>query len=88
MEVMNERSSCLPGLSLGPDALKRAGDAFDESWNAIAANFSDAEAETIRTQLATIVLGLSADGSRDLHQVKAAALEFVSRVPGSVDLLH
>ena len=83
---MNERSSCLPGLSLGPDALKRAGDAFDESWNAIAANFSDAEAET--TQLATIVLGLSADGSRDLHQVKAAALEFVSRVPGSVDLLH
>jgi len=68
--------------------LKRAGDAFDESWNAIAANFSDAEAETIRTQLATIVLGLSADGSRDLHQVTAAALEFVSRVPGSVDLLH
>ena len=88
MEVMNERSSCVPRLSLGPDALRRAGDAFDQSWTAIAANFSESEAEAARTQLATIVLGLSADGSRDAEQLRATALEFVSRGPSPADLLH
>ena len=84
---MIERNGVLT-LSLGPDALKRAGYAFDQSWTAIAANFSDAEAEMARTQLATIVLGLSADGSRSLEQVKADTLEFVSRGPSPSDLMH
>ena len=85
---MIERSSRLPKLSLGPDALKRAANVFDQSWTAIAANFNDSQAENARTQLATIILGLSADGSRDAEQLKAAALEFVSRGPGPADLLH
>ena len=59
---MIERSRRVPSLSLGPDALKRAADAFDESWTAIAANFNDAEAENARTQLATIILGLARMG--------------------------
>ena len=83
---MIERHGVLT-LSLGPDALKRAGYAFDQSWIAIAANFSDSQAETARTQLATVVLGLSADGSRDAEQLKMAALEFVSR-PGPTALMH
>jgi hypothetical protein len=87
-EVMTERTSCVPRLSLGPDALKRAGDAFDQSWNAIAANFNAADAETARAQLATLILGLSADGSRDAEQLKAAALEFVSCGPSPADLMH
>ena len=85
---MMERSSGALRLSLGPDALKRAACVFDESWTAIAANFNDSEAENARTQLATIILGLSADGSRDAEQLKAAALEFVCRGPSPADLLH
>ena len=88
VEVMIERSSRLPKLSLGPDALKRAANVFDQSWTAIAANFNDSQAENARTQLATIILGLSADGSRDAEQLRAAALEFVSRGPSPADLLH
>jgi hypothetical protein len=83
---MIERNGVLT-LSLGPDALKRAGYAFDQSWTAIAANFSNSQAETARTQLATVVLGLSADGSRDAEQLKMAALEFVSW-PGPAELRH
>ena len=86
VEVMNGRSS-VPSLSLGPDALKRVGDAFDQSWNAIAANFSASQAGTARTQLASIILGLSADGSRDAEQLKTAALEFVSW-PCPTALMH
>ena len=85
---MIERSRRVPSLSLGPDALKRAADAFDQSWTAIAANFNDSEAENARIQLATIILGLSADGSRDAEQLRTAALEFVSRGPSPADLLH
>ena len=85
---MNERSSGALRLSLGPDALKRAAYAFDESWTAIAANFSDSEAGTARNELATVILGLSADSSRDAEQLKAAALEFVSRGPRPTDLMH
>ena len=87
VEVMNERSCGALRLSLGPDALKRAGDAFDQSWTAIAANFSDSEAGIARNELATIILGLGADGSRDAEQLKAAALEFVSW-PRPTDLMH
>ena len=83
---MIERNGVLT-LSLGPDALKRAGYAFDQSWTAIAANFSNSQAETARTQLATVVLCLSADGSRDAEQLKMAALEFVSW-PGPTALMH
>ena len=83
---MIERTGVLT-LSLGPDALKRAGDAFDQSWNAIAANFSASQAVTARTQLATIILGLSSDSSRDAEQLKIAALEFVSW-PSPTELKH
>ena len=74
---MIERNGVLT-LSLGPDALKRAGHAFDQSWTAIAANFSASHAGPARTALATIILGLSSDSSRDAEQLKMAALEFVS----------
>ena len=77
MEVMIERNGVLT-LSLGPDALKRAGYAFDQSWTAIAANFSAFQAGPARAALATIILGLSSDSSRDAEQLKMAALEFVS----------
>ena len=85
---MTGRTSCRPGVSLGPIALKRAAEAFEQSWTAIAANFSDSEAGTARAQLASLILCLSADGSRDAEQLKAAALEFVSCGPGPGDLMH
>ena len=85
---MTQRSVCVLKLSLDADALSRAGQAFDESWSAIATDYSDDEVETARTRLATLVLGLSADGSRDLEQIKAAALDFLSREPCPAKLLH
>ena len=75
-------------MSLGPNALQRAGKAFDETWASIAANYSGSDVETVRTGLATIILCLSADGSRDLEQVKAAALEFFSPTPRRIESLH
>ena len=83
---MIERTGVLT-LSLGPDALKRAGYAFDHTWNAIAANFCASQAVTARTQLATIILGLSSDSSRDAEQLTMAALEFISW-PKPTDLMH
>lgn len=83
---MIERTGVLT-LSLGQDALKRAGYAFDQSWNAITANFSASQAVTARTQLATIIPGLSSDSSRDAEQLKMAALEFISW-PSPTELKH
>lgn len=68
--------------------LSRAGQAFDQSWAEIAARYSESEIETARTNLATIILGLAADRSRDLEQVKAAALEFFTCARHPADLLH
>jgi hypothetical protein len=85
---MTERSLGALKLSLDPRALSRAGQAFDDSWAAIAASFSEAEVEDARTRLATIILGLAADGSRDVEEVKTAALGFFSAARSKADVLH
>ena len=55
---------------------------------AIAASFSEAEVEDARTRLATIILGLAADRSRDLEEVKTAALGFFIAARSPADVLH
>ena len=85
---MNERNSCVLKLSLDPNAVRRVGQAFDNSWAVIASHYTESEFEDARTRLATIILGLAADGSRDLEQVKAAALEFFSSSRAPADFLH
>lgn len=85
---MTERNLGVLKLSLGPSALSRVGQVFEDSWAAIAAHYSEAEIEDARTRLATIILGLAADGSRDLEQLKAASLAFFSCARHPADLLH
>ena len=85
---MSQRSSGALKLSLDPRALSRVGQAFDDSWAAIAAHYKDSEFKDARAQLATVILGLAADGSRDLEQLKTAALAFFSFGRSPADLLH
>ena len=85
---MNERNGCVPRLSLDWNALRRVGQAFDQSWAAIAAHYAELEVEDARTRLATIILGLAADGSWDLEQLKTASLEFFSSTRAPADFLH
>jgi hypothetical protein len=68
------------GASLGPEALKVAYDAFDQAWDAIAANFgSDKDAiEAGRLKLANAILAVMREDSRDAVQVKNAALQMVA----------
>jgi hypothetical protein len=74
------------GASLGPEALKVAYEAFDQAWDAIAANFeSDKDAiEAGRLKLANAILAVMREDGRDAVQVKNAALRMVApkgRVP-------
>jgi hypothetical protein len=85
---MTQRSLGALKLSLDPTAVSRAGQAFDDSWAAIAASFSESEVEDARTRLATIILGFAADGSRDLEEVKTAALGFFIAARSQADVLH
>jgi hypothetical protein len=63
---MNARH-LIEGTSFGPDALKAIGQAFDEAWTQIAANFGNdpAEIEAARLRLAKAVLSVADDNSRD-----------------------
>jgi hypothetical protein len=73
---MNARH-LIEGASFGPDALKAIGQAFDEAWTQIAANFGNdpAEIEAARLRLAKAVLSVADDNSRDVEALKQAALQ-------------
>jgi hypothetical protein len=63
--------------SFEPEALEVIGKAFDQAWNEIAANFGDSPAvvETARLRLAHAVLAVARDESRDVIELKNAALQ-------------
>jgi hypothetical protein len=62
-------------VSFGPAALKVAGRAFDEAWADIAGNYSGAQQiEAARLKLATAILSVATDASRDVEELKRAAL--------------
>ena len=71
----------LDGASLGPDALKAVGQAFDEAWAEIASHFAhDAtQLEDARLMLASALLSIADDTSRDVAVLKKAALEVMSQ---------
>jgi hypothetical protein len=62
------------GASLGPDALKAIGLAFDEAWANIAGNFGDGQVEGARLRLATVLLSIASDDSRDVESLVKNAL--------------
>ena len=62
--------------SFGPDSLRVIGQAFDDAWAEIAGNFSGAlQIEAARIRLATAILSIATDASRDADALKRAALK-------------
>jgi hypothetical protein len=67
----------LDGASFGTDALKAIGLAFDQAWETIAGNFGDDrhDIERARLRLATALLSVASDDSRDVEALKRGALQ-------------
>jgi hypothetical protein len=67
----------IDGAALGPDALKVIGQAFDQAWAQIAANYGNdpKDVERGRLRLARAVLEAATDDSRDVKQLTRSALE-------------
>jgi hypothetical protein len=67
----------IDGTTYGPDAMKAIGQAFDEAWTSIAANFGDnpLEIEQARLKLANALLSVANEDSRDVEVLKKGALQ-------------
>jgi hypothetical protein len=67
----------IDGCSFGPEALKAIGQAFETAWQEIAGNFGSdaAEIEAARLQLASALLSIANEESRNAEVLKRAALE-------------
>ena len=63
--------------SFGPEALHAIGEAFDAAWVKIAGNFGDdpAEIDEALLKLETALLSVATEDSRDVEELKRAALE-------------
>jgi hypothetical protein len=71
----------IDGAAFGPDALKAIGEAFDQGWASIAATFGT-DPQTIdvaRLRLATAMLSVAAEDSRDVEALKQGALAAMAR---------
>jgi hypothetical protein len=68
--------------SFGPEAMKVIGKAFDEAWSSIAGNFTSASEQGARLKLATIILSIANEDSRDVEALKNAAIKAMSRDAG------
>ena len=60
---------------MGPEALKAIGQAYDKAWRDIAGNFGDDPHELARTKLATALLCVACEESRDVEVLKNGALK-------------
>jgi hypothetical protein len=62
--------------SLGPDALKAVGEAFEKAWSEIERNIGcDQAREAARLKLANALLSVASEDSRDVEVLKKAALQ-------------
>jgi hypothetical protein len=67
----------MDGASYGPDALKALCQAFDEAWQSIEGNFGNdpRDVERARIRLATAVLSVASEDSRNVELLKRGALQ-------------
>ena len=67
----------MDGASYGPAALKVIGQAFDEAWQSIEGNFGNdpRDVERARIRLATALLSVASEDSRDIEALKRGALQ-------------
>ena len=72
-----EARQCIAGALFGPKALRVIGQAFDAAWVEIAGNFGNdpPQIEAARLKLATTILSIATDDSRDVEVLKKAAIE-------------
>jgi hypothetical protein len=70
----------LASASYGPQQLAAIYQAFDEAWEALAADIGSdpAEIETARLKLANIILSLAGTGNTDPETLKSTALRLLS----------
>ena len=75
-----ESPRVIDAAAYGPDALKALGQAFDEAWASIAGNFGDdpSDIERARLKLATALLSVASEDSRDVEALKKAALQVMA----------
>jgi hypothetical protein len=67
----------IDGASFGPETLKAMGQAFDQAWAEIAANFGHDPIliEGARLRLADALLSVATEGSTDVAALKNGALQ-------------
>ena len=67
----------IDSASYGPEALAAMGQAFDEAWRSIEGNFGSdpRDIEKARYRLATALLSVADEDSRDVEALKRGALE-------------
>ena len=67
----------IDGVSFGPEAVKVIAQAFEQAWAQIKGHFGDDpnDVENARYDLATAMLSVASDASRDVDELKRAALE-------------
>jgi len=71
-----EARRLIDNASFSPDTLNALGRAFDEAWADIEGNFGcDQSREAARFKLATALLSIASDDSRDVEVLKQSALE-------------
>jgi hypothetical protein len=75
----------IDGGAFGPETLKAVGQAFDEAWAQIAANFGNDPHDVgrARLRLADAMLSVAKEDSRNVAELKKAALETMAQVPQS-----
>jgi hypothetical protein len=69
------------GSSFGPDALKAITRAFDEAWAEIEGHIADDPLieDSARQTLASAILSIATDSSRDVQVLKNAGLQVMAR---------
>jgi hypothetical protein len=78
-----EARKLIDKASLGPEALKAVGQAFDEAWASIAGGVGTDPTliKAARMRLASAILSIADDSSRDVSVLKDAALKSYSKIP-------
>ena len=66
-----------------PHALDSLSRTFDQVWHAIAGNYDAENAPEVRGSLALIILELAGGGERSIDDIRATALQIMSRKIGS-----
>ena len=75
-----EARRLLDDTTLGPDALKAVGEAFERAWSEIERDIGCEQArEAARLKLANALLSVASEDSRDVEVLKRAALDVMSR---------